>query len=72
MKVVFATNINCGGCIAKVTPFINAVEGVINWSVDTTHPQKILMVETKNQQAEKIIEAVRKAGFQIERLPSEE
>ena len=23
-KLKFKTNINCGGCVAKVTPFLNA------------------------------------------------
>ena len=29
MKTIkFKTNINCGGCISKVTPFLNKQEGV--------------------------------------------
>lgn len=64
----FATNINCGGCIAKVTPFINAVEVVETWSVDTTNPQKILTVQTATDSPEQVMEAVKKAGFKIEPL----
>ena len=36
----FKTNINCGGCVSKVTPFLNNQEGVESWEVDTVNPDK--------------------------------
>ena len=42
----FKTNINCGGCISKVTPFLNKQEGVESWEVDTSNPDKILTIES--------------------------
>lgn len=41
----FKTNINCGGCVAKVTPGLNETEGICHWNVDTNNPNKILTVE---------------------------
>ena len=64
----FKTNINCGGCVAKVTPKLNETEGICHWSVDTTNPDKILTVETENISAKEVIEAVSKAGFKIEKI----
>ncbi|MFA7687333.1 MAG: heavy-metal-associated domain-containing protein [Moheibacter sp.] len=61
----FKTNINCNGCVAGVTPFLNKVEG-IDWKVEIENPDKILTVETQNAQEEEIVKAVRKAGFEIE------
>lgn len=60
----FKTNINCGGCIASVTPHLNQIEG-ISWQVDTENPDKILSVETETVSEKEIIEAVKKAGFEI-------
>lgn len=31
----FKTNINCSGCVAKVTPELNETEGIWHWNVDT-------------------------------------
>lgn len=60
----FKTNINCGGCIAKVTPFMNANKDIVRrWQVDTTSPDRILSVETEGNAGE-VIEIVEKAGFQ--------
>jgi len=63
--VQFKTNINCGGCVAKVTPKLNETKGIITWKVDTDNPDKVLTVETDNLPREAIIEIVKKAGFSI-------
>jgi copper chaperone len=64
----FKTNINCGGCIARVTPRLNETKGIVSWKVDTDNPDKILTVETETLSNEPIIEAVKKMGFQIHPL----
>ncbi|MFA7447807.1 MAG: cation transporter [Weeksellaceae bacterium] len=63
----FKTNINCGKCVAGVTPFLNKVEG-IDWKVDTDNPDKILTIETESSTEEEIVRAVKKAGFTVEKL----
>lgn len=64
----FKTNIKCGGCVAKVTPHLDAVEGVEKWNVDVTKPDKVLTVSTEEADAAQIEEAVSKAGFKAEKL----
>ncbi len=64
----FKTNINCGGCIAKVTPALNETAGEGNWQVNTNIPEKILTVNTEAP-ADLIIEKVGAAGFKIAELP---
>lgn len=68
MKVLkFKTNINCNGCIAGVTPFLNKLEKT-KWSVDTENPDKILSVETEDATDEEVERLVKKAGFKIEKI----
>jgi copper chaperone len=62
----FKTNINCGGCVAKVTPALDDAEGVCHWDVDTNSKDKILTVQTEGIMAEKVMETVKNAGFNIE------
>ena len=68
MTVKFKTNINCGNCINSVTPFLNEVDNIDLWKVDTNNPDKILEVQLDDQNKNTIIEAVKKAGFEIEEL----
>lgn len=65
-KAQFKTNINCGGCIATVTPFLDESLGEQEWSVDTTHKDKVLAVAADKKEA--AIAAVKAAGFTIEPL----
>lgn len=64
----FKTNINCGECVAKVTPFLNEAEGVCHWEVDTTIKDKILSVHSKGITEQEVIQKVQEAGFKIELL----
>ena len=64
----FKTNINCSGCVAKITPHLNAAKDVKEWKVDTTNPAKVLTVETENLGADEVETIVAKAGFKAESL----
>lgn len=60
----FKTTIKCGGCIATVTPFLNKIDGILTWSVDTNSPDKILTVETETVSPEEITNTLKTAGYQ--------
>lgn len=64
----FKTNINCGGCVAKITTDLNSAAGITSWKVDTTNPNKVLTVETELLTAEQVIESVKQAGFKAEKV----
>ncbi len=64
----FKTNINCSGCVEKVTPVLNEAFGETNWKVDTADPKKILTVTANNADEADVIKAVEKAGYTAEKL----
>ena len=64
----FQTNINCNGCIAKVTPSLNKIEGIEKWEVNISEPQKTLTVETNNLSEDEIIEIVKEAGYNAKKI----
>ncbi len=59
----FKTNINCGNCLAKVTPLLNAEAKINSWSVDLESDDRILSVESENITEEEVFKTVLKAGF---------
>jgi copper chaperone CopZ len=65
----FKTNIKCGNCLAKVTPFLDAAVGEKNWEVDINNPSKILTVAGEANEA-KVRESVEKAGYKAEKVLS--
>lgn len=64
----FKTNINCGGCVASVKPFLDNAEGIDNWEVNTADKNKILTVKPAGISQQQVIDTVQKAGFKIEPL----
>lgn len=69
MKTIqLKTNINCSGCVEKVTPSLNETFGETNWKVDTTDPKKVLTVIAENVDEWDVIKAVERAGYKAEQL----
>tara|TARA_R110002096_G_scaffold159156_2_gene324870 strand:- start:803 stop:1015 length:213 start_codon:yes stop_codon:yes gene_type:complete len=69
MKTIqFKTNINCGSCIKSVTPFLNELDNVESWKVDTNNPDKILTIEIDDEDENAVKNAVLEAGYKIEKI----
>ena len=69
MKTVkFKTNINCGNCVKSVTPFLNELDNIDLWKVDTDNSDKILEVTIDDDDVESVIASVKSACFDIEKL----
>lgn len=64
----FKTNINCGGCVSKVTPQLDHIEGIENWKVNLQDPEKILTVNSNGVSEKEIIDTVEKVGFRIQKI----
>jgi copper chaperone len=64
----FKTNINCAGCLSKVSPLLNQEKGIKEWDVDLNNSQKILTVKSNSIKEIDIVSTVKKVGFEIERL----
>lgn len=65
-KLKFKTNINCSGCVAKVTNQLNETVGEGNWSVDTDNPDKPLTIKNTDKTADQVSAAIKKVGFKAE------
>jgi copper chaperone len=66
--LIFKTNINCSGCVAQVTPAMEAADGIQHWEVDTANPNKVLSVQSNGITEDEIVKTVQRAGFKIERI----
>jgi copper chaperone len=64
----FKTDINCAGCVAQITPYLNDNPAIRQWKVDTANRNKILTIETGTLQKEEIKAILAKAGFKAESL----
>ena len=67
-KYQFNTNINCSGCVARITPYLDANNEIKSWKVETLNPNKILTVETDHLSGEMIETIVKNAGFSAQKI----
>lgn len=67
-ELKFKTNINCGGCIAKVKPVLDTTEGISKWEVDTDNTAKILTIKSEGISEDEIITIIKTKGFNIEKI----
>ncbi|MBW7869003.1 MAG: cation transporter [Brumimicrobium sp.] len=67
-ELKFKTSLSCGGCKNKITPGMDAIEGIDNWDVDLESADKILTVTSENDVEKEVINAVEKVGFVIEKV----
>jgi copper chaperone CopZ len=65
----FKTNINCGGCIKSITPYLEELKD-IEWKVDTGDKRKVLEVKTEIHTEQEIINKVNEAGYEARPLRS--
>jgi copper chaperone len=63
----FKTNINCGGCIATVSPALNNNDKIQKWDVDTKSANKTLTITTDYNDTE-LKEILKKVEFKAESI----
>lgn len=59
----FKSNINCSGCVAAVTPFLNSEKEINSWDVNILDKNKVITVTTETLSAETVEQVIKKAGF---------
>ena len=71
MKTIkLKTNINCSGCVAKVTPTLNGITEIKEWNIDTGNKDKILeVVLSEDADPNAVLNGLKSAGFEAMVLP---
>jgi len=58
----------CAGCVAAITPGLNALKEATSWKADVSGAEKTLSVEAEETAVPKVISALEKAGFKDGRI----
>ncbi|WP_192823873.1 heavy-metal-associated domain-containing protein [Rufibacter sp. LB8] len=69
MEIIkFKTNISNQSDVTNVAPYLEKIEGISNWQVDTETEENVLSVSGKDLNPQAIENALQEAGFQAEIL----
>ena len=64
----FKTSLKCSGCVRAITPGLENLNTIDSWNVNLESPDKVLEIVTTADISELVMESVKKAGYQINRL----
>ena len=64
----FKTSLKCSGCVERITPRMNSLDGIISWEVDLTKSVKILKVESMKDNEQEIVSVLRENGYTCEKI----
>lgn len=67
-NIRFKTTMKCGGCVAAVTPGLDAIKEVHSWKADVSGAEKTLTIDADETAVPKVIEVLEKSGFKAERI----
>lgn len=67
--MIFKTNIRYPEDLRSITPIINSIPFVSDWTVDSEDIDCVLRIESEYEDLETIIQCVTQAGYICEELP---
>lgn len=65
-NIQFRTNLNCSGCVSKVSADLDQADGICEWNVDTASNEKILTVKSNGITENEVIAIIKNKGFNAE------
>lgn len=69
MQATFSTTMTCGGCLSKVTPYLDNSPDIKSWEADLQDPRKLLRFElAEDAQPDAIISLIGQAGFDATKI----
>lgn len=66
-SIKFKTNLKCEGCVDKVTPSLNNLDGVKDWAVDLKSTDRVLTVTGNNIEEKAVVQALLQNGYKAEK-----
>lgn len=66
----FKTNLKCNNCVAKVKSQLDEAKEITDWSIDLKDPNRILTVETEDENVPALVKQIfTAAGYRSELCP---
>lgn len=67
-KVVLKTNLSCKHCVMKVEPVLKSQAGIVDYSVDLEHSDKLVTISSESANIDSVIAGFKKAGYYAEKI----
>ena len=65
-KVILKTDLSCKHCVAKVEPVLKTEKGVIGYTIDLEHPDKLITISSEGAEIRSVISKFKRLGYSAE------
>ncbi len=65
-KVILKTDLSCRHCLMRVEPILKGEKGIVDYSIDLEHPDKLVTISSNGADIEGIISNFKKVGYSAE------
>ncbi|WP_167604667.1 heavy-metal-associated domain-containing protein [Maribellus sediminis] len=67
-QVKLKTDLSCPHCAMKVEPILKETKGIVDYSIDLAHPDKLVSFSSEGADIDALITNIKKAGYIAEKL----
>lgn len=67
-KIHLKTDLSCQYCVKTVEPILKNENGITNYSIDLTHPDNLVTIESEGVDINKVIGKFNEAGYRAEKI----
>ena len=67
-KVVLKTDLSCKHCVMKVEPVLKSETGIVDYSIDLEHPDKLVTISSEGANIDSVITGFKKTGYSAEKI----
>lgn len=67
-KVVLKTDMSCKHCVMNVEPVLKSEPGIVDYSVDLEHSEKLVTISSEGANIDSVIAGFKNAGYSAEKI----
>ncbi|WP_340111661.1 heavy-metal-associated domain-containing protein [Maribellus mangrovi] len=67
-QVKLKTDLSCPHCAMKVEPILKETRGIVDYTIDLQHPDKLVSFSSEGADIDSVIASFKKAGYIAEKL----
>ena len=67
-KIILKTDLSCKHCVMKVEPVLKGQPGIVDYSIDLEHPDKLVTISSEGADTNEIISKFNAAGYTAEKI----
>jgi len=67
-KIILKTDLSCQHCVKKVEPVLKSEPGILDYSIDLQHPDKLVSISSDGVNVDSIIANFKAVGYTAEKV----